>query len=169
MDGVTKRVWSTVEFSHVPSVHVMGSISWFNVLKRPVAHSLTTREHSVCSHWISREKFRHGVFWETTLCKRLSENQLCLPLPVPLPSREKRSPYVLGADDAFPLQVNIMKSFSGTHEKRSPKWMYNYRLSRACWHLFSKCLKSLCWLMWNMLNSFQRRACSITTSYVQLL
>lgn len=72
-----------------------------------------------------------GVFRDTTFCKRLFENQLCLPSPVPLPGREKPSPYVLVADDAFPLQVNIMKPFSGQHEKGSPERMYNYRLSRA--------------------------------------
>lgn len=30
-----------------------------------------------------------GMFQETTFYKRLSENQLCLPSPMPLPGREK--------------------------------------------------------------------------------
>lgn len=50
-----------------------------------------------------------GVFRETTFCKKLLTNQLSLPSPMPLPGREKPSPYVVLADDAFPLQVNIMK------------------------------------------------------------
>ena len=62
-----------------------------------------------------------GMFRETTIYKRLSEGQLCQPPPVPLPGREQPSPYVLLVDDGFPLQVRIMKPFSGTHERGSPE------------------------------------------------
>lgn len=72
-----------------------------------------------------------GVFRLTDFYKNLSENKLSLPLPVPLPGRTKVSPYVLVTDDAFPLQVHIMKPYAGCHDKGSPQRIYNYRHSRA--------------------------------------
>ncbi|XP_024872038.1 uncharacterized protein LOC112454723 isoform X2 [Temnothorax curvispinosus] len=72
-----------------------------------------------------------GVFRETTFYKKRSKNNLGLPPHEPLPGSNKLSPYVLVADDAFPLQIHIMKPFPGYHEKGSCKRHYNYRLSRA--------------------------------------
>lgn len=71
-----------------------------------------------------------GVFGSCKLSQKLYNNTLGLPEPKPLSGRFKRMPYVIVADDAFPLTDNIMKPFPQrllTHENR----IYNYRLSRA--------------------------------------
>lgn len=39
-------------------------------------------------------------------------------------------PYVLVADDAFSLTENIMKPYTTDLNKKSPKRVFNYRLSR---------------------------------------
>lgn len=71
-----------------------------------------------------------GVFKITPFYKALSENQLKIPHPEPLPGREKLSPYVLVADDAFALSVNLLKPYAG-QLSQSPERIFNYRLSRA--------------------------------------
>lgn len=48
----------------------------------------------------------------------------------PLPGRRLAVPHVVVADDAFPLQENIMKPYSTTNIP-GPARIYNYRLSRA--------------------------------------
>jgi len=40
-------------------------------------------------------------------------------------------PYVLVADNAFPLTSYLMKPYAGEVPKGSPKRVFNYRLSRA--------------------------------------
>lgn len=72
-----------------------------------------------------------GVFRETTFYKKLAKSNLVLPPPLPLPGRDKLSPYVILTDDAFPLQEHIMKPFSGYHDKGTCERVYNYRHSRA--------------------------------------
>lgn len=72
-----------------------------------------------------------GVFRQTSFYKKLETDNLALPPPEPLPGSDKLSPYVIVADDAFPLQVHIMKPFAGYQEKGSFKRCYNYRHSRA--------------------------------------
>lgn len=71
-----------------------------------------------------------GVFANCTFAKRLYRHELNLPMPRPLANRTKEMPYVIVADDAFPLSENIMKPYGQTNltlEKR----IYNYRVSRA--------------------------------------
>ena len=71
-----------------------------------------------------------GVFRESTLCHALSHNTLNIPPPEPLQGCTLPVPYMLVADEAFPLKEYIQKPFSQsglTNEKR----IYNYRLSRA--------------------------------------
>jgi hypothetical protein len=71
-----------------------------------------------------------GVFASTQLSRGLQNSTLNLPEPSCLPGRQKPTPYVIIADDAFPLQVNLMKPYP----YRCPEMMYrvfNYRLSRA--------------------------------------
>lgn len=76
-----------------------------------------------------------GVFRNTSFFKKLEENDLILPPEKYLNGREKSVPYVFVADEAFPLTVNILKPYPGSHEKGSIKrtyiHTYNYRLSRA--------------------------------------
>lgn len=72
-----------------------------------------------------------GVFRNTTLFKRLNDGSLNIIEPKSLPNREKKVPYVIVADEAFTLNENIMKPYSGTHPKGSLKRIYNYRHCRA--------------------------------------
>lgn len=59
------------------------------------------------------------------------KNELNLPENESLPGRTLSLPYVLVADDAFPLTEHIMKLYKTDLYKGSPKRVYNYRLSRA--------------------------------------
>ena len=71
-----------------------------------------------------------GVFKNCTLSSALENNTLKIPPPEPLPGQCKPIPFMLVADDAFPLKDYIQKPYSQaglTQEKR----IYNYRLSRA--------------------------------------
>nr|CAI5847068.1 unnamed protein product [Callosobruchus analis] len=66
----------------------------------------------------------------TSFHKALQENQLNIPMPESLPDREKVTPYVFVADDAFALTINFMKPYAG-QLSQSPERVFNYRLSRA--------------------------------------
>ena len=72
-----------------------------------------------------------GVFNGTKFKKSLEDNTMNLPSSSKLPGRNKSTPFVFVADDAFPLSCNIMKPYAGTQEKGSMKRIFNYRLSRA--------------------------------------
>lgn len=72
-----------------------------------------------------------GVFNQTIFKQSLDNCAMNLPTPTPLPGREKPMPYVFVGDEAFPLLENIMKPYSGHHDRGSNKRVYNYRLSRA--------------------------------------
>lgn len=61
----------------------------------------------------------------------VENNSLRLPAPEALQGRNKVVPYVFVEDSAFPLQNNIMKPYPGEYPKRSPRRIFNYRLSRA--------------------------------------
>ncbi|KAM0736898.1 putative nuclease HARBI1 [Formica fusca] len=71
-----------------------------------------------------------SVFRESPLSERLYSGALKLPLPCPLPGSDQNVPYVIVADDAFPLKENIMKPYPERNMTRD-KRIYNYRLSRA--------------------------------------
>nr|CAI5837431.1 unnamed protein product [Callosobruchus analis] len=71
-----------------------------------------------------------GIFKNTALCANIREN-LNLPQPYPLPGRSKPMPHVIVADDAFALDVNLMKPYPGQHAKGSKERVLNYSLSRA--------------------------------------
>nr|CAI5837433.1 unnamed protein product [Callosobruchus analis] len=60
-----------------------------------------------------------GIFKNTALCANIREN-LNLPQPYPLPG-----------NDAFALDVNLMKPYPGQHAKGSKERVLNYSLSRA--------------------------------------
>lgn len=72
-----------------------------------------------------------GVFKNTSFYKKLIGNGLGIPEESPLPGQDIPMPYVLVADDAFPLLNNILKPFSGHHLKGSIERKFNYRVSRA--------------------------------------
>nr|CAI5864827.1 unnamed protein product [Callosobruchus analis] len=71
-----------------------------------------------------------GVYKNTSFHKALQENQLNIPMPESLPGREKLTPYVFVADDAFALTINFMRPYAG-QLSQSPERVFNYRLSRA--------------------------------------
>lgn len=71
-----------------------------------------------------------GVFKNSTLFSALENNTLHIPSPKAILDQQKKIPYMLVADDAFPLKTYIQKPYSQsglTTEKR----IFNYRLSRA--------------------------------------
>lgn len=72
-----------------------------------------------------------GVFAHSALKELLENSQLNLPNPSTLPGRTYPVPYVIVADDAFPLMLNVMKTYPGLQEKGSSKRIYNYRHCRA--------------------------------------
>ncbi|CAC5383988.1 unnamed protein product [Mytilus coruscus] len=58
-------------------------------------------------------------------------NDLNIPEPTPLPSRNKPTPYVFVADEAFPLKENIMRPYPQRGGLDDSRRIFNYRLSRA--------------------------------------
>lgn len=72
-----------------------------------------------------------GVFKSTSFQKLMENCSLNLPDKSVLPGRNKLSPYVFVADDAFPLSPCILKPYSGHQDKGSKNRIFNYRLSRA--------------------------------------
>nr|CAH7717057.1 unnamed protein product [Callosobruchus chinensis] len=87
-----------------------------------------------CFIWVEVEAYGKdsdsGVFKESTLSQKLRDGGLALPEPQCLPGRTTKVPYVIVADEAFPLLANVMKPYPQrtlTYENR----IFNYRLSRA--------------------------------------
>lgn len=62
-----------------------------------------------------------GVFKNTFFYMKLEKNELTLPENEPLPSRTLSLPYVLLADDTFPLTEHILKPYNTDLNKGSPK------------------------------------------------
>jgi hypothetical protein len=69
--------------------------------------------------------FRHSVFGEA-----FENNDLNVPPPSELPGTNITVPYVLVADEAFPLRNYIMRPYPGRHLTLEQR-IFNYRLSRA--------------------------------------
>lgn len=67
-----------------------------------------------------------GVLKNTSLWHKLEANEIMLPLDEPLPSKTELMPYVFIGDGAFSLGRNMMKPYSGVHEKGSMKRIFNY-------------------------------------------
>lgn len=63
--------------------------------------------------------------------KNCQHNKLNVPPDNILKGRKRPVPYVFVADDAFAMQVHIMKPYSGTQQKGSIERIFNYRLSKA--------------------------------------
>ncbi|KAK0154865.1 Protein ALP1-like [Merluccius polli] len=71
-----------------------------------------------------------GVLGRSAFGSRLAEGNLNLPAPAVLPGTTTPSPFFFLGDEAFPLQVNLMRPYPGTN-LQDRKRIYNYRLSRA--------------------------------------
>ena len=73
-----------------------------------------------------------GVFKNCSLYHALEHKTLhtCIPKASPLPGSNQAFPFVLVADDAFPLKDYIMKPYS-QHGLTAEKRVLNYCLSRA--------------------------------------
>lgn len=71
-----------------------------------------------------------GVIRNTEFYRQFENNKLYIPDSDLLPNSTKRASYVFVADEAFQLQIHLMKPFSQSvlNEKRR---IFNYRLSRA--------------------------------------
>lgn len=65
-----------------------------------------------------------GVFRNTSLFRKMENNELNFPPLRPLPGQQAPMPYVFVADDAFPLSSRIMKPYPGTHKKGSKQRIY---------------------------------------------
>lgn len=72
-----------------------------------------------------------GVFKNTQLYKDLQNTNLKLPPPKALPGQKIPLPYIILGDEAFALNDNLMKPYSGSFTKGSLERIFNYRLSRA--------------------------------------
>lgn len=71
-----------------------------------------------------------GVFYKCALSSRLQYNQLNIPPPENIPGMQHPMPYVIVADDAFPLKTYLMKPFQ--RRNLSPtETIFNFRLSTA--------------------------------------
>lgn len=71
-----------------------------------------------------------GVFKQTKFYEKLESKSLGIPEPEILSESCGKMPFVLVADDAFPLTENIMKPYNHNTLKRD-EIIFNYRLSRA--------------------------------------
>jgi len=72
-----------------------------------------------------------GVFAQWDFAEALQNQTLNIPAPTFLPhSTEQRVPYVVVADNAFPLKTYLLKRYSG-RQLPVEKAVFNYRLSRA--------------------------------------
>nr|XP_042912249.1 uncharacterized protein LOC122272519 [Parasteatoda tepidariorum] len=71
-----------------------------------------------------------GVWNKRTLKNLLDSGKLDIPKAELLPEQNVFAPHVIVADDAFPLEIKVMKPYPGKYlsvERR----VFNYRLSRA--------------------------------------
>lgn len=65
-----------------------------------------------------------GVFRNTSLFKKLEQNELHIPIDEPLPPETDKIPYVFVGDDAFALGKHMMKPYSGVYEKGNSKRIF---------------------------------------------
>src|SRR6478609_3707554 len=71
-----------------------------------------------------------GVYNSCRLSKKLERNTLGIPSAEPIPGMDIPCPYMIVADDAFPLKTFIMKPYSRRGLVKS-EIIFNYRLSRS--------------------------------------
>ena len=71
-----------------------------------------------------------GVYGKSSLKQALDMNSLNMPISGTLPGSNLQSPFVMLADDAFPLSDRLMKPYPGANLSHNQR-IFNYRLSRA--------------------------------------
>ena len=94
-----------------------------------------------------------GVFGECDLKKALDNNTLGLPDPVTYPQTSVPKPFVIVADEAFPLREYLLKPYPQrqlSYEQR----IYNYRLSRA-----RRCVENAFGIMSSRFRVYLRPIC----------
>lgn len=72
-----------------------------------------------------------GVLFYSKFGELFERNALSLPDPSPLPNSSEPAPFVFIADEAFALNVNLMKPYSLKLPLTNEQREYNKRLSRA--------------------------------------
>jgi len=113
----------------------------------------------------SNGRMNHSGVWNCSdIRKKIEDNDLGIPSPIPLPFGRIRVPYVFVGDDAFALKNYMMKPYPQrnlTEERR----IYNYRHSRS-----RRILENLFGILTNKWRIFQhplrlspRKSTTITT------
>lgn len=72
-----------------------------------------------------------GVLQHTRFFEKLDENRLHIPGAENVNNSNAKLPYVIVADDAFPLRTDMLKPFRQSQLTTVERKIYNYRLSRA--------------------------------------
>uniref|UniRef100_A0A672QIC8 DDE Tnp4 domain-containing protein n=1 Tax=Sinocyclocheilus grahami TaxID=75366 RepID=A0A672QIC8_SINGR len=72
-----------------------------------------------------------GVFRGSTLQESLEQRTANIPQPTPLPGTDMSMPFLVAADEAFPLKSYLMKPFARRGGLSREQRVFNYRLSRA--------------------------------------
>lgn len=72
-----------------------------------------------------------GVFCNSEIGKRFEANSFKLPTPKQIENNGPALPYVLVADEAFPLSMYMMRPYPRSGKLDIGKKIFNYRLSRA--------------------------------------
>ncbi|CAH1963709.1 unnamed protein product [Acanthoscelides obtectus] len=62
-----------------------------------------------------------GVFNNSLLWQKISNNEINFPSPCPLPGSNINVPYIFLANGAFALSKHVMKPYPGNHDVGSPK------------------------------------------------
>lgn len=71
-----------------------------------------------------------GIFANSNLGKALQRGTLSVPGSVALPGTSNEAPYVIVADEAFPLKTYLMRPYPG-QDLDTSKRIFNYRLCRV--------------------------------------
>ncbi|GFX22000.1 protein ALP1-like [Trichonephila clavipes] len=71
-----------------------------------------------------------GVWGKSKLRQAITNGDINIPEAAALPGSASKLPFVIVADDAFPLMPNIMKPYPGSNLSKECL-VFNYRLSRA--------------------------------------
>lgn len=73
-----------------------------------------------------------GIFSKSNLGKAFENKTINVPDGISLPSTNEKMPYVIVADEAFPLKPYLLRPYPGNQiSGDNSKYNFNYRLSRA--------------------------------------
>lgn len=70
-----------------------------------------------------------GIFKQSVFGQKLEANAMDLPSPKPLWEDGLDLPYIIVADEAFPLTSYLLRPYSGKDGFPTEQRIYNYRLS----------------------------------------